>query len=844
MKKILFILSAAAATYASAGNSGPTETGRIGIDLAKRGHAVPESLYGIFFEEINHAGDGGLYAELLQNRGFEDSTVPEGYRLEAGRLYPPALPNHLTGALPTEMKLRWNPEEIRAWSLRQPEGGEAVMQLTTEYPLNDATPTSLRVTLSGHGRAVVANSGYWGINIEKGKSYMLCLHTANTGRFRGKATVRLIGRDGSELCSRPIRVGRERQWVRHDERLTAAGSDPQAELVVEFEGEGTLLLDYISLFPSETFRGRENGLRKDVAETLEALHPAFIRWPGGGIVEGITVSNRVKWKETVGDPVKRPGQYNLWGYRSTYGFGYHEFLQFCEDIGADGMFVCNAGLGGQAAVGDACPEEELNLFIADALDAIDYALGDGATAWSRRRVENGHPAPFPLKYVEIGNENWGPVYEKRYDRFYKAIKAKYPQLILISTLGFGEQHKHEKVDLIDPHIYAPPEYFFEGAQMFDHQERGEYGIYIGEYAVTQHVGDGSLLGALAEAAFLTGAERNSDLVRMTSYAPLFTNVNDRSWSPTLIGLDSYRVTGRTSYHVQKMFARNRPSYNVETALEVPEPPTTVKGRIALGGWNTDNEFRDLQVTLAGGRTVEADMTQGWTAQTGVWNVESGSMQGAGPDVMRRIVWNTPEEFGNCSITLKARKNAGTEGFLIYFGLHDGLNGYVLNVGGWNNRSTAFQHVAGDDTQHIANYIAQYIETGRWYDIRIDVEGDRLTYYLDGRKSLEVRSGNPRRFVTAGYDEHAGELIVKFVNAAEKPFTAAIDIANVAGIEPSGKVLTLSAQNPAEENTLDEPERVCPKESDYDGFSGDFGYTFEPWSLTVLRIKTRISPQPS
>ena len=168
------------------------------------------------------------------------------------------------------------------------------------------------------------------------------------------------------------------------------------------------------------------------------------------------------------------------------------------------MFVCNAGLGGQAAVGDACPEEELDLFIADALDAIDYALGDGTTDWSRRRVENGHPGPFPLKYVEIGNENWGPVYEKRYDRFYKAIKTKYPQLTIISTLGFGEQHRHEKVDLIDPHMYVSPEFFFEGARMFDGMERGQYGIYVGEYAVTQNVGDGNLLGALAEAAFLTG----------------------------------------------------------------------------------------------------------------------------------------------------------------------------------------------------------------------------------------------------------------------------------------------------------------------------------------------------
>lgn len=367
------------------------------------------------------------------------------------------------------------------------------------------------------------------------------------------------------------------------------------------------------------------------------------------------------------------------------GFGYHEFLQFCEDIGADGMFVCNVGLGCQGRAGDACPEDEVDFFINDALDAIDYALGDGTTAWSRKRVENGHPEPFPLKYVEIGNENWGPVYEKRHDKFYKAIKAKYPQLKLISTLGLGGQHRHEKVDMIDPHWYVSPEFFFASDKLFDQQERGDYEIYIGEYAVNQNVGGGNLLGALAEAAFLTGVERNSDLVKMASYAPLLENVNDRVWPTNLIWFDSHRVMGRSSYQVQKMYAENRPSFNVATAFEQPTHPVEVRGRIALGGWNTDNEYKDLKVTLADGHTVEADMTQGWTPQEGTWTAGEGTLKGSGPGVMRWILWSTPEAFGDCSISLKARKTAGAEGFLIYFGMHDGLNGYVLNIGGWVTR---------------------------------------------------------------------------------------------------------------------------------------------------------------
>ena len=798
-------------------------------------------MYGIFFEEINHAGDGGLYAELVQNRGFEDTSVPEGYRVKDGKLYPPANScNHLTCAKPhPDMCYRWPTEEIPAWSLTQLEGEGASMKLTTEYPLNSATPTALKVTLPAEGRVAIGNTGFWGMNIEEGKDYYLRLYTSNGKRFDGKAVIRLVGEDGQELCNCPLAIDMAKAWSEYTGHLTATGSDSRAHLVIELEGKGTLLLDYVSLFPFETFRNRANGLRKDIAETLEAMRPAFVRWPGGCVVEGITLSNRIKWKETIGDPVTRPGVYDTWGYRTTMGFGYHEFLQFCEDIGAGGMFVCNVGLGCQGRVGDACKEDEVDSFIEDVLDAIDYALGDGTTEWSRKRVENGHPAPFPLKYVEIGNENWGPVYEKRYDKFYKAIKEKYPQLKLISTLGLGGQHRHERVDMIDPHWYVSPEFFFASDKLFDQQERGDYEIYIGEYAVNQNVGGGNLLGALAEAAFLTGVERNSDLVKMASYAPLFENVNDRVWPTNLIWFDSYRVMGRSSYQVQKMYAENRPSFNVATSFEQPVIPVGVKGQIAVGGWNTDNEYKDLKVTLADGRTVEADMSQGWTPQEGTWNAEGGTLKGSGPGVMRWNLWSVPEAFGDCSISLKARKIAGAEGFLIYFGMHDGKNGYVLNIGGWGNQTTAFQRINGNDMPQIPNNISQYVEEGSWYDIRIDIKDGKFTYSLDGKQMLETAIENIQRYVVSGYDENTGELIVKFVNATKEPFSTSVNLQNVTSVKRKGKVVTLTSADPKDENTLDDPKRVFPRESTFNKFSGQFDYTFEPWSFTVLRIKAEI-----
>lgn len=810
----------------------------IRIDLARRGADIPASMYGIFFEEINHAGDGGLYAELIQNRGFEDSSVPEGYTVKGDRIFPPAdRTNHLTGARPhPDLSFRWNPDPIPAWRFEQLEGSGASAELTREYPLNEASPTALKVTLPEKGRISLSNCGFWGMNIEKGKGYYLRMNTSNGNRFEGRAILKLVAEDGTELCNRPLAIDPDRTWCEYTGQLTATGSDPHARFVIELEGTGTLLLDYVSLFP-ETFRNRINGLRNDIAQTLEALHPAFVRWPGGCIVEGIDLSNRIEWKKTIGDPKNRPGIYDTWGYRATMGFGYHEFLQFCEDIGAAGMFVCNAGIGCQGRVGDACREEDLDAFIQDALDAIDYALGDGTTEWSRKRVENGHPEPFPLQYVEIGNENWGPIYEKRYDRFYRAIKAKYPRLTLISTLGLGGQHRHERVDMIDPHWYVAPEFFLSSSRLFDQQERGGYAVYVGEYAVNQQVGGGNLLGALAEAAFLSGMERNSDLVKMASYAPLLENVNDRVWPTNLIWFDSHRVMGRSSYHVQKMYAENRPDYNTATEFEQPRSGVQVSGRIGLGGWNTDNEYRELKVTLPDGRVIEADMERGWTPKGGTWSAADGTLSQEGPGVMRWSIWDSPEEFSDCSISVKARKKSGDEGFILYFGMQ-GETGYVLNIGGWSNQTTAFQHMVGADMPQIPNNIAQQVETGRWYDIRIDIHGDSFTYSLDGKRMLEARIEQSRQYVVSGYDETTGEEVIKFVNATEKPFTARIELAGAESVGRTGKAIVLTSGDPSDENSLDNPEKVVPEERVYKGFSDRFTYTFDPWSFTVLRIKVQ------
>ena len=348
----------------------------IHIDFAKKGAEVPAGMFGIFFEEINHSGEGGLYAELVQNRAFEDTSVPEGYTVRDGQLFGPQLNNHLTGTFTGGAGYRWPSTEIPAWSLEQTVGSGAAMSLCKEYPLHPATPTSLAIRLPQAGsRVTLTNSGFWGMNIVKGEKYSLRFYVRKETKYKGDVKVRLVGEKGEVLAERKIDLKPSGDWTEYRDTLEAFATDPKGVLKLDFEGEGTVWLDYVSLFPVHTFGNRPNGLRKDVAEMLVGLNPGFVRWPGGCIVEGITRSNRVKWKETLGDPMTRPGNYNTWGYRASMGLGYHEFLQFCEDIGAAGMFVCNAGLGCQYRHGDACTEEEVQYYVDDLMDALEYALG-------------------------------------------------------------------------------------------------------------------------------------------------------------------------------------------------------------------------------------------------------------------------------------------------------------------------------------------------------------------------------------------------------------------------------------------------------------------------------------
>jgi alpha-N-arabinofuranosidase len=641
------------------------------------------------------------------------------------------------------------------------------------------------------------------------------------------------------LASAPIEISGSGTWNDVHQMMRPAATDAKGKLALEFDGSGTVYVDYVSLFPEKTFRNRPNGLRNDVAEMLAGLQPAFVRWPGGCVVEGISLENRFEWKKTLGDPAARSGEYSTWGYRCSYGFGYYEMLQFCEDIGAKAMFVCNVGLGCQYRMGDASPENKIAYYLDDCMDAIEYAIGDVTTEWGAKRAEQGHPAPFPLQYVEIGNENWGDEYDKRFDIFYTAIKEKYPELTLISNHGLGGTGKIAKTDMIDPHWYVNPEFFFQNTTIFDNHPRGKYDVYVGEYACNANVGGGNLRAALSEAAFISGMERNGDLVKMTSYAPLLENRNDRSWAVNLIWLDTDQVLGRSSYYVQKMAAENRPTYNVKSNLTMSAPQQMEynAGRFGFGSWNTQVEFSDVKVTRADGTAVPLDLAKS-AEQKGTWNLKDGLLSQTSLETPTKYI---VDGFSGNEFTLecRVRKTGGHEGFFIYFGLsEDNKKGFVYNVAGWNNQTTAIEGVAeGRTAGVVSDRVAQSLENDQWYDVKMVVTPLKSELYMDGKLIVSYSpETTPLQFFSSGYDEATGELIVKVVNAEAEAYPLRIKLEGVSKVEKTGKVISLSAASDMEENSFEEPMKISPQESEYNGFGESFDYSFPPFSYTILRLK--------
>lgn len=509
------------------------------VDAKKPGVEINPDMYGIFFEDINFGADGGLYAELIKNRSFDFKNAP------------------LMG---------WTPYGLVSV---QDKGGPF-----------DRNPHYVRLTnkfdlLTGTG---LINEGFKGIGIKKGETYKFSVYARAYGDKPVKIFAEFMDSESNNRGRCEVEISGN-EWKKYTGQIVAGTTDAHARLNVGMgKSYGTIDLEHISLFPSTTWKDREGGMRADLAQALADLHPGVFRFPGGCIVEGDDLATRYQWKNTIGSVENRPVNENRWNYEfknrffpdyfQSYGLGFYEYFQLCEDFGAQPLPVLSVGFSCQFQKGreQVVPLDSLQPYIDDALDLIEFANGPATSKWGKVRADMGHPAPFNMKYLAIGNEQWGAAYHIYLGKFVEQIRKKYPKIEIVGSSGpnpdgkefdrLWPQMKDLKVDLVDEHYYRSPDWFLKNATRYDNYDRKGPKVFAGEYAChTQPVKKNSFESALCEAAFLTGVERNADVVRLATYAPLLAHVDAWQWNPDLIWFDNLRMVKSVNYYVQQLYSK-------------------------------------------------------------------------------------------------------------------------------------------------------------------------------------------------------------------------------------------------------------------------------------------------
>ncbi len=518
------------------------------LDASKKGAEIAPTMWGVFFEDINLGADGGIYAELVKNRSFEFSKPWMG------------------------------------WERKQKTFVEGQLQIKNQ-PDRPSNPRYLSVQLNNNrkGDLGLINEGFRGMGLKKDLSYdFSVLYRVKKGSF--KLYIELLNEKNEVVGSGESREvsGESNGWQKLEVSFTSTRTVQKGKMALWLTGNGQTDFDMISLFPTDTWKGRKGGMRADMVQMLADMKPGFIRFPGGCIVEGIDLDNRYQWKKTIGPVEDRQLIMNRWNvefpyraapdYFQTFGLGFFEYFQLAEDIGAEPLPILNCGMACQFNSAELVELHDLDPYVQDALDLIEFANGDAGTTWGRERIRMGHPEPFHLKFIGVGNENWGPQYIERLEVFQKAIKAKYPEVKIVASSGtttegdrfdlLNKALREMKIDIIDEHAYKAPSWLMENAGRYDTYDRNGPEIFVGEWAShTRNAGSdinvNNWLAALSESAFMTGMERNADVVRLTSYAPLFAHVDGWQWSPDLIWLDNLNIYGTPSYYVQKQFSTHR-----------------------------------------------------------------------------------------------------------------------------------------------------------------------------------------------------------------------------------------------------------------------------------------------
>ncbi len=573
----------------------------ITVHMDQPGAQLNRAMWGVFFEDINFGADGGLYAEMVKNRGFEF------------------------------------PDPMMGWFKLSPSKARGTLSIQDDDPFNAANPHYLRIESEGKDLFGVANEGFRGIGVKQGEAYDFSAQIRNVAGTPG-LRIELYSSDGALLDT--VKLGKfSPNWERRSLVLHPNATDAKAKLYVLVDGAGTVDVDFVSLFPEKTWKNRPGGLRADMVQALADFHPGFMRFPGGCIVEGSELDKRYQWKNTIGPVEERKLLVNRWNYEflhrptpdyyQSFGLGFFEFFQLCEDIGAKPLPILNCGMACQFNSGELCPIDELQPYIQDALDLIEFANGPADSTWGAKRAAMGHPEPFGMTMMGVGNEQWGQQYIDRYAKFAAAIKAKYPDIKLISAAGPSPDDERFKfawpklrelhADIVDEHCYDKPAWFFDNTHRYDNYDRNGPKVFMGEYAaqsdkVVSVKNRNTLECALAEAAYMTGLERNGDVVRMASYAPLFANSEAWQWTPDMIWVNSLDVYRTPNYYAQMLFASNPGDVTVPLQLSAPDGSRlyasatrdNATGETILKVVNGDGSPVEAKLDFAGAQTAASE----------------------------------------------------------------------------------------------------------------------------------------------------------------------------------------------------------------------------------------------
>ena len=803
------------------------------VDVSAPGKSISRDLVGIFFEDLSHAADGGLYAELVQNRDFEYSSAD---------------------------RAEWN--SLTSWQLVQRDGGKGSLTAEFTKPLHANTPHYAVLTIeSPSGQVGLRNDGFDGIAVKAGESYDFSVFARRISGARAPITVRIESKAGAVLGETVLSAPNE-TWTKYTARVSVQSTDADARLVVSSSGFGRLALDHISLFPEKTFRDRPNGLRADLAQVIADLKPKFMRFPGGCLVHGDGLDNIYNWKDTIGPVEQRKGQSNIWRYHQTAGLGYFEYFQFCEDIGAKPVPVVAAGVSCQNTdarltkrwnQGQECiPLDQMPAYIQDVLDLIEYANGPVTSTWGAKRAASGHPAPFGLQYLGVGNEDKiTPGFRERFEMIYNAVKAKHPEITVIGTVGPNpEGEDYEKgwkiadelrLPMVDEHGYKSPQWLWDNLERYDAYDRAKSKVYLGEWAGFDDKRRSTLRAAVAEAAYLTGLERNADVVRFASYAPLLAKRDHTHWSPDLIFFTNTEVFPTIGYHVQQLFSVNGGDIYLPTSVSTAADAAT-RRTLILGTWNTQAEFDDIRLT----RGTETLLVENFDSAAKGWNAESGAWQHGGgvyrqssalQPALSRLAF--PREVSAFTLTLKARKTGGAEGLLVGVGKTDSPDHYWWNLGGWGNTQHGVERGVTGARNLVGKAVPGRIESNRWYDIKIESDGRRVRFYLDGVLIHDIAAGlegaaTPTLAASCVKDSVDGSIILKLVNGAASPRPVHIDLAGAKKLPATAEATVLAGPDANVVNDYGSPRTVLPRVSRLP-VAPAFDYEAPANSLTVIRI---------